>query len=304
MVAHFSAFVTNCSARKSVAITTGLTAIDLRAGTQNAVSKQWLSIVDRAPTAARACELYTGRGMKRMRRLADALNVPLYVASAGLGLLKSDENVPSYDLSVSAGTPSAIQRRTTGGFSAQNWWTTVQRTAYAQPVAELFSGLRAGLVLIAVSNAYVPLLIGDLAKLSGSELDRLRLFGAVDSRYPPHLRPHLMPYDSRLDALIPGSKVDFAQRAAEHFIVGVSNDDSFPSQIDKQRAWVEVSLSKVTVKARQKRAFADDTRIRDFARELAAQGLSYTNALDALRRQHGIACEQSRFRRLYLEAKA
>lgn len=254
------------------------------------------------PTVAKAGELYAGRGVKRMRRLSDNLDVPLYIVSAGLGLVPASDRIPNYDLSVSTGTPSSIHQRITGPFSAADWWASVQSSGFAQPVSKLFESRASGLVLLAVSNAYVPLLVRDLEKLSDKHRARLRLFGSADAKYPPALRPQLMPYDSRLDELVSGSKVDFAQRAAEHFIIGASTEKEFPTQLDKQRTWVEANLKSITPKVNAKRQPVDDTRIRQFARELAAQGLSYTNALNRLRRHHGIACEQSRFRRLFLEA--
>ena len=297
-----SALVANCSARKSAKAAAELSSAALTSGIQDAVARQWMDKVAAARATAKASELYMGRGVKRMHQLADRFNVPLYIASAGLGLLTASEIVPSYDLSVSSGNPAAVQRRIIGGFVAQHWWAAVQQSKYARPISDLFRKHDRGLVLIAVSNAYVPLLVGDLSKLPNTQRDRLRLFGAADAKYPADLRPFLMPYDARLDLLVRGSKVDFAQRAAEHFLLAAATEEAFPIQLDEQRKWVEVELSRVTVKAREKREAVDDVRIREIAKELAHQGLSYTKALNTLRRQHGIACEQSRFRRLFLEA--
>ena len=64
---------------------------------------------------------------------------------------------------------------------------------------------------------------------------------------------------------------------------------------------MEASLQALTPQLRPKRAVLDDGRIRQLARSLAAQGLTYTSALHTLRKEHGVACEQGRFRRLFLE---
>lgn len=237
-----------------------------------------------------------------MQTLADRLGLPLYIASAGLGLVKSEEKVPSYDLSVSADTPSAIQRLIDGTFIAKDWWADLSRSPYATPINTIFGGNADQLVFVAVSNSYVPLISEELTQLDKTRRDRLRLFGAADSKYQPALRPLLMPYDGRLDALVRGSKVDFAQRAAEHFIVGMSTDSYFPNSVDEQRAWVTATLDKVPVKAVERRQVVDDAKIKECARKLAAQGYSHTKALGILRKQEGIACEQSRFRRLFIEA--
>ena len=297
-----AALVTNCSARKSVAAAESPNVLDLTMGNQDAVAQQWMASLARAPKVASASDLYTGRGVKRMRRLANQLDAPFYIVSAGLGLVRATDEVPNYDLSVSAATPKAVQRRVTGSFSANDWWAAVQQSTYAHPIRKLFRGDDDQFVLIAVSNAYVPLLVAELEELSTRHRTRLRLFGSMDAKYPSTLRMFLMPYDSRLDELVPGSKVDFAQRAAEHFIAGALAHRDFPVEVDQQREWVEARLNPVMPKRRPKREAVDDGRIREFAREFARQGLSYTSALNRLRKDRGIACEQSRFRRLFLEA--
>lgn len=237
-----------------------------------------------------------------MQALADRLGSPLYIASAGLGLVSSAEKVPGYDLSISLDTPAAVQHLIDGAFVARDWWADLSRSPYATPLKNIFDRNSDHLVLIAVSNSYVTLIAEELARLDESARDRLRLFGAADSKYPAALRSLLMPYDGRLDALVRGSKVDFAQRSAEHFIEGMTSDKHFPTRVDEQRAWVTAALSRVPVKAPQRRQVVDDAKIIEFARKLAAQGHSHTKALGILRKQNGIACEQSRFRRLFIEA--
>lgn len=295
------ALVTNCSARKSAVGAADLLHRNLARGPQSAVGERWLAALKRAPATTRARDLYAGRGVVRMQALADQLGLPLYIASAGLGLVKSEERVPSYDLSVSADTPSAVQRLIDHAFTARDWWANLSRSPYATPINRLFDESADHLICIAVSNSYVPLISDELARLDKARRDRLRLFGAADSKYQPALRPMLMPYDRRLDTLVRGSKVDFAQRAAEHFIVALTTVKHFPTGVDEQRAWITATLGKVPIKALEKRQVVDDEKIMGLARKLSAQGHSHTKALGILRKQ-GIACEQSRFRRLFIEA--
>jgi hypothetical protein len=295
------ALVTNCSARKSALGAPGLLYRNLAKGPQSAVGDRWLAALEQAPATTRARDLYSGRGVVRMQALADRLGAPLYIASAGLGLVKSEEKVPSYDLSVSTDTPSAVQRLIDDDFCAKAWWSNLSRSPYATPINDLFDENADHLICIAVSNSYVPLMSDDLARLDKKRRDRLRLFGAADSKYQPALRPMLMPYDRRLDTLVRGSKVDFAQRAAEHFIVALTTDKHFPTSVDEQRAWVAATLDEVPIKAQEKRQVVDDAKIMELAGGLAAQGHSHTRALGILRKQ-GIACEQGRFRRLFIEA--
>jgi hypothetical protein len=156
-------------------------------------------------------------------------------------------------------------------------------------------------VIVAVSNAYVQLIASDLDGLLENQRARLRLICTADARYTLRLRPYLIAYDSRLDEIVPGSKVDFAQRAAEHFISGALDDPHFPEDADEQRDWVRERLKHIPPKMRLKRKTVDDARLQQLAEGFAREGLSYTGALNLLRQQHGIACEQSRFKRIFLE---
>lgn len=295
-----SALVTNCSARKTVPPAAGLTFNDLVQGSQGQVADQWKSALKRAPVLTSASDLYCGRGVRRMQRLATHISARLFIASAGLGLVRSGDRIPSYNLSVSPGIVSAVQRRVSGEFSAKEWWGGLQESKYAVPFQQVF-GADTGLVLIAVSSAYVPLLTSQLCQLESAQRDRLRLFGAVDSRYPHQLSHLLLPYDKRLDALVRGPKIDFAQRAAEHFISGCISGDAFPATLELQRAWVNTQLEVVASLSPKKRQVVSDAEIRAIAAKLAAQGICQTRALSILRQQRGVACEQRRFRRLFLE---
>lgn len=296
-----SALVTNCSSLKSAEPSRGLAFGDLVPGPQDSVATQWLARVRAAPANHRTEALYTGRGFLRLKRLAHRLEVPLFVVSAGLGLLRPDTRIPSYNMSVSSSTPAALQKRVVGVFSAKDWWASIQQSPYATSVDEMFAGPVKGLVLIALSSAYVPLVMHDLNRLDDEERARLRLFGASETKYPAELRAMLLPYDARLDRVVRGSKVDFAQRAAEHFVSACEASDQFPTTLATQRDWVEAELSKVVARETPKRRSVDDDEIRRLASKFAAQGVGQSRALAILRHEQGIACEQSRFRRLFLE---
>lgn len=300
--AVISALITNCSARKTAHPDAGLRFDHLKRGPQEAVAEEWKSALDHAEAVLPASALYCGRGVSRIQELGSRIGASLFVVSAGLGLVRGQDLVPSYDLSVSPGTPSAVQSRIVGRFSPTDWWQSLRHCRYSVPLRQAFAGNRVGLVLVAVSSAYVLLLTDEFSALKTEHRARLRLFGAASAQYPSDLREQLMPYDKRLDTLLPGPKVDFAQRAAEHFATGCSSDDSFPTELTRQHAWVRGKLSKVAVLPAKPRQSADDARIRAIAAKLAAKGISQTRALAILRGDQGIACEQTRFRRLFLEA--
>src|SRR3546814_15406868 len=78
----------------------------------------------------------------------------------------------------------------------------------------------------------------ELAHLPKSARTRLRILtGAPAARVDPRLHPWLMPYDDRLDGCdspLPGTRSDFASRAAHHFVEAVVLDTPKASAEDRK----------------------------------------------------------------------
>lgn len=230
----------------------------------------------------------------------------MFVASAGLGLVDATRIVPTYGLTV-AGTagPDAVRGRVANEFDPASWWRALQRGPYATPISRCFAGN--GLVVGALSHAYARLLGEELAALDDVQLKRLRLVGmGLGPHLPPRVRhASLLPYDDRLDRLVPGVRGDFCQRALGHFVdliaVGRAAECA-GADIEGHRTMVEEALGSIRARATARRSRETDEII---AQRIAARLRTGTRRpstatlLRALREEDGIACEASRFSRLY-----
>lgn len=293
-MAQIGAVLIPCASRKRWATAPGLTASELPRGEQATVAAEWVSRLREAATQGDAKSLYMGRGFSLGANAAAHAAVPLFVVSAGLGVVAGASAVPSYGLTVGTRTDDAIGPRVAGGLDPSAWW----RTVTGGPFSTQWRSVLAvdGLVLLAMSQAYAGLIAEDLRAMDAADIRRLRIFGTgLDQVLPVALGASIMPYDARLDALWPGTRTDFAQRALAHFAKAIS-----PSHepIDDAAAVAHALQSHRAPDRIERRRAGDDVLIMAIRRHLrATSGIG--RILRRLREQDQIACEQRRFTRLY-----
>jgi AraC-like DNA-binding protein len=198
--------------------------------------------------------------------------------------------VPAYDVTVGAGGLQGSE------VDLAAWWRSVVGGPYSTAPRDDLADRP--LVLACVASAYAPFFSDALGSVSPA---RLRIFGSGLARHLNGALSHaVMPYDDRLDVLVPGTRADFAQRALRHYLfnIGPSTD----AEGDKRR--IEAALNGLPKhRIRSGQSLGDD-EIRASINQIAAEtGMARTAMLRHFRDVLGIACEQSRFARLYEEAQ-
>ena len=297
---RFAAVVTPCTASKTVVADKSLNAEILKPSRQSAVAAKWLAQLRGQVPVAAASSLYNGNGFERVRLVAESANIPMYIASAGLGLVNGRTRIPAYNLTVSAGAPSSITRLTSDKFEYNEWWKSVRTTRYSSSFVKLGGETGKGLILVVLTQQYARLIGSELAELPQVVMRRLRIFGAsLESYLPKAISAYVLPYDSRLDQLICGPKVDFAHRALQHFVSGILTDTAFPEELSSQQEWVRTSMSKVRRPKKVERTRATDDQVIQLIRTFIKRGLGEGKSLRALRDEHKTSCEQRRFSILY-----
>jgi hypothetical protein len=303
---RFAAVIAPCSARKAVAAADSARAVSLPQAAQSALETAWQRRLSELPTSLAAGDLYRGRGFRTARRAAVRANCDFFVASAGLGLVRADRAVPAYGLTVTGVEgPDAVRGRIMGDFDLASWWRALQNGPYATAFREVFQG--EGLILMALSHAYARLLSDDLSALDEASLTRLRIVGADLGRYlPERVRTAaLLPYDDRLDRLVPGVRGDFCQRGLGHFVDLLADERArAPGATDivAHRSLVEDALGPAKMEPAPRRSRVTDAVI---AQRISAHlstnapERSVSRLLRAVRDEDGIACEATRFARLY-----
>lgn len=289
-----------CSARKTKLPTQALQASRIKRTDQASLASIWLQRLAGSIPSSRvpAGDLYAGTSFKRAQMVAERARAPVFILSAGLGLVAAATKVPSYDLTLSPSVATAVQFSITDTFDPSAWWEKLQVGPFASPMARLSD--RKGRVLIALTQPYAQLVAQALAAMPASVRGRMRLLGSgLELHLPEKLHPQIIQYDSRLDVLMPGTRLDSASRALAHF-VGLVSDQPLTTVAEDQFR-VHSALAHVAYPATVARPRLTDTALRKHIRKMARQGWSATMALRHLRTEVRVACEERRFRRLFEE---
>lgn len=297
-----AAVIVPCSSRKSARPDVCATAISLSKATQVDVETAWIERLRNLPRACNAGSLYAGRGVQLGRRVAALTGGALFIASAGLGLVAADQTVPSYGLTVSGRGPESITQRILGHFDIEAWWNTVSRGPFSTAFMSIFERDVRLPVLIALTQPYARLLAPAFDRLSARESERLRIFGyGLTDALPGRVSRQVLPYDERLESVLPGTRADFPQRALLHFAEnGLSVSPA--GDVSEHRAWVESELAGRSTPVRPTRPRLSDDEIIELIQKHLPQTRAIGRLLRVLRDREGVACEQARFTRLYRSA--
>lgn len=292
--------ITTCTFRKRIRPRFDATAVSLPVASQDVVVSAWLETLNARSADARVRDLYAGRGFGLAVQAADAASAKLCVLSAGLGLVEASQNVPSYGLTISRGRAESLPERVSGEFDPAAWFSAILAGPYSRRWNDVIG--RSGRILVALSRPYAEMVGASLSELGADTLSRVRIFGAaLAGALPVALGPTIAPYDRRLDAILPGTRADFSQRALFHFVNSVLPNSGL-RDCDSDFAEVEAALKNATAPDRTRRPRRSDEEIlRLISARLDSQS-GIGRVLRALRYEEGVACEQSRFTRLYRTA--
>ena len=111
--------ITHCSASKSFAPDFKVSDLKLDK-TFNDVHSKWSFIVENSNPRCLARDLYRGGGYKSLS--SQLILETFYTISAGLGLINSNEKIPSYECTVSRGKPGSIVDYFKEDFDLNKWW--------------------------------------------------------------------------------------------------------------------------------------------------------------------------------------
>jgi hypothetical protein len=299
--------ITTCTDRKKFPVSQELSASYLPLGSQSAVTKAWNERTRTARTVRPATEVYSGRGFQEAVLAARAGRGSFRIISGGLGLVRGDEQIPSYSLSLVRESPEFIGARVTDEpFDVVRWWKEIQRSAQTAPLAELLHSNPTAIVVIGISKSYLSLIAKDLMSLEDRDLDRLRLIGmGIGYACPSRLQHCLLLYDDRLDgpdSPIRGTRTDFSSRAMRHFIESVFPEHRIGS-VERHKDAINRALAKWRRPKSISRPSKTDEEIVDLIKKnwKAIEGKS-SLGLRHLRDVENIACEQGRFRSLFHRA--
>jgi len=297
---HF--VLTSCTSRKRgreecLRLTTSHIGRDLRE-----TAGRWIQALAEREQLSPALSRYLGRSIAEAKLAASFLDAQMYVASAGMGLISGESLIPQYDLTVS-GNNSALQTvLDRHGATTSQWWDAVCPTG---GISELLAKNSQTLILAALPASYISMIAQDLMRSDPHDLSRLRIFTsrAGFDALPPVLAKNVMPYDERLESIpgCAGTRADFPQRALRHFVTQVGGH-----LLDVESGRLKINQLLSTYKAPQSiaRQRASDDHIKKLIdKQWATASGKGSTLLRFLRDVEFVACEQSRFARLWHEVR-
>lgn len=301
--------VTTCTNRKRRPALEALRARNLPLGSIEQVASDWVGRVSSARDLCYPEQVYCGRSYVEAINASKVIGAPLYVISAGLGLVPPLWQIPAYDLTTTKSSKDRIQSRITETIGDADWWNQIGiARGNENPITELVREHPDQVIIIGVSSGYLELIRDDLGSLNDCELQRVRIVGIRPSNDVPHdLANLIMPYDERLDGPDtpnPGTRGDFAQRALHHFCCLILETGNQEGDQIAHAEMVRESLEGKRPPVHITRKSISDVDLINLVPHLwgRANGQS-SKMLRILRDEELIACEQGRFASLFKQAK-
>jgi hypothetical protein len=298
--------VTCCTDRKRGKPNQVLQARDLTPGSYRDVAAAWLRRIEASSAENQAKAVYCGRAFSEALAAASHLESPMWIVSAGLGLVRANEPIPTYSLTVSRGAPDSILTKIVEDQPrSRDWWAAlVAEGAASRSLHGIVNETANTIVLISLSAAYAKMLENEFEAMAEDQIDRLRIFGlSLDRALPERFHRAVMPYDRRLDGTdspLPGTLTDFSTRAMRHFAQMARTGEIKLEDLREDRTVVLSKLSGWTEPLVPKRIPKSDDEIKDLIIKhwLDVEGQS-GRMLRYLRDDLLVACEQGRFRNLF-----
>lgn len=274
-----------------------------RRGTLEGITRRWVKALEKAPCIDEAQNVYSGRSILEAKSATKAVNGELYIVSAGLGLIHASDHIPAYDLTVSGGIGSLEPVLTKLGKRPSDWWSAlINELNPARSVQSLIEANKKTRFLFALPAGYLDLIAEDLDKLTLSQAAQLRIITSKlgEGVLPQRLRRLVLPYDERLEgSMYAGTRTDFPQRALRHFVTELHGHNlDHATAVTKVRDAM-TALKKPVLPSRAKKT--DEEILSLLQANWEQYGGASSRLLRYLRDDALVACEQSRFRGLWLQ---
>jgi len=301
------AIITNCSKRKKQKAQQSLMAMNLKKDSIEHVSNEWSEKVKastRHTLVAR--DQYVGRSFKEVKKIEQIQNFDWHIISAGLGLISSENEIPSYDLTISSGSSNSIVQKFNCNSGICDWWKKINEKFNHEsfPIAKLINKNKDTLFLFSLTKSYFNLISSEFSKIK--DKSKIRLFGFRDSNnLDLSVKNYFLPYDSSIfdgpDSENNGIKNDYPRRVMRHYVEKILSQINRPNLEQESKLVEEYLSNKTPQKILKNKKYSDAfiiEKIKDYKREAYP---THRILLKHFRHDLNIACEESRFKTLFRE---
>ena len=301
------AIITNCSKRKKHKAQQSLMAMNLKEDSIEQVSNEWSEKVKastRHTLAAR--DQYVGRSFKEVKNIEQTKSFDWHIISAGLGLISSEKEIPSYDLTITNGSSNSIIQKLNCNRGICDWWKKINEKFNHEsfPIAKLINENKDTLFLFALTKSYFNLISSEFSQIK--DKSKIRLFGFRDSNnLDLSVKNYFLPYDSSKfdgpDSENNGIKNDYPRRVMRHYVEHILCQLKEPNFEQESKLVEEYLSNKTPQKILKNKKYTDAfiiEKIKNYKRE---DYPTHRILLKHFRHDLNIACEDSRFKALFHE---
>ena len=304
--------VVSCTARKTMQAPRESCLHAIKGASLERRLQLWLQRIYGAPCDAflEARRLYCGDAWSVVQSALEAnsqrASASLWIASAGYGLIGATERIRPYSATFMAGHKDSISVRQDRAACAA-WWAGLSQSSHEkgrqissiQALAKCFPSTP---LLIALSESYIAALADDLvdARRHLCDPDLLVIVSAGSSKRGI-LEEHFLPCDARLEHRFGGARSSLNSRIVRHILQTTEPENVRCSLLKKRFSRMLGKLPKHRTFDRSKMT---DQEVTEFIVQnlRACPDATQTSLLRQLR-DNLRACEQKRFRRIYLTIK-
>ena len=260
------------------------------------VSRCWSKFLKSARSLYYAKDLYRGGGFKKVNR--ELPQKEFLIISGGLGLVKSNHMIPSYECTVSRGKLNSISDYFKDQFIYDEWWNYLVSSKYSSGFIHE-NAKKADIILISVTADYLKMIAQDLKLLNKN----FYIFtGSKDLAISYGFEKNLMPYTEVFDGpdgSLRGTNRDFPQRTHADFMRRIKQfgnfEAAFKSVEDDMNKWVPPIKHNNTKKTNEE--------ILNLIKSHEGKFTKVSDLLHYFRYELKVACEERRFKLLYKNFK-
>lgn len=305
--------VVACSSRKNLAAPLLLRAEALRSGNLGARAKTWISRLTRTQAESLpAKELYAGEHWHVVRSLdevglAAGLEVEVWVASAGYGLVRWDHRLKPYSATFTPSHPDCVVPNSPGSHDGKSrqWWRQLSGWQGPEPhlprsIATLADRDPGAPLIVALSAPYLAAVRDDVIEARDRHPNNLVVISA-GTRVVAGLGSSLLPADGRLQAHFGGTRRSLNARVVRWLIQNWPEHRLVPDRVILSLMALGASAGAFTRPARKPMT---DSQVVEYIEQQLRDGPVSKTALQRRLRGSGNACEQSRFSVLFGTVRA
>lgn len=301
--------ITNCTSSKSSKLKHDVKIKDICDKTLSP-SKNWLDKIQSQKDLVAAIDVYVGDHWSKVNEVYN-LDFPVWVVSAGYGLISAKQEISSYNATFNANDENSVSKFFSGESLAEkniSWWNKInakESTVHkkAGPIEELYIDNTTDIFFIVVPPNYLKVLEPELQKLASSgtlHKENTFIFSSKQN-LNPSLRDFYFQAKDNFCKDLGGSRISLNIRLASYIIKRLTLEGAVAPQVES--LYNDLLKNLPPAEKFNRKRMTDEDVYHFIREELESLGIKESSASKLLRtlRSKGMACEQKRFGKLYKE---